>query len=1254
MKKIFNVMLFTLISIFNVNAQESASLKAVQFPQSANFTALSDNGEWASAKGVGEEDSSKDAYPFLVNIETGVLTSLWENETDCLGAWDVTNDGKTVVGNKNELPAICNTETREWTLLPTDMTLVSGTALNVTPDGKYISGFGSTKEFNTENYEEVPLLWEKQTDGTYSFVNVQDFNNFPHVDKSGKECNIMRIVMISSDGNLIGGVMNFIYPSEQTTFIYNKTTHQYTIIDNLLPNSESFIDSPAMSNNGKYVTGIAYIINGSEEYSSSCLYDIENNELTVYNETTDEKDRSGSQVSNSGIVFAASPAVSPTRSLYYRVGNFWYGIDELLAYKYNTDFYESLNYDYTGYAVGISDDEKTMIAMSGSKTYGYILKLPETFQNAAKSINLLKTYTISPVSGSVFAKFKEAVLTFAKATVMKSGAQAQLCDESGNVVKTYNITANSETKYIIGGIAYTLSDGKKYTLKIPEGTFSLKGEPTTTNEEITTTYTGRTDKPVSVLNVTPSQNTNVSELSSTNPIQFNFDIKIKLDDNAYALLYQESSETPIATLAAISEGSAVAFYPPVKRYLTKGVNYRVEVPAGIITDIMGYCGNEAITVNYTGAYEQQINITEGTIFSDNFNDVSNSMVRYLLYEGDHNVPTTEMQNLGFDKDNTPWNFTIRESEESDDYCVASTSSYNPAGKSDDWMSIPQLFIENDDYYLEFDAQSYRKSKNDVLKIYALVEDATYDYFSEDLYNKFKENGKVIFDETITPGDSEDNLTDNWINYSIRLDEFSGKNVYIAFVNENQDQSIIFIDNLKVAYHGDYLIGVLSPSTVVDQKSTEIKAFIKVTGDKTYNNLSVTCTNADGTFSDTYEASGLSLDKNSENYIFTFKNELPLEIGKQNNFKISAYLDGIQYSIQSSISDLAFEPLKRVLIEEGTGSWCGNCPLGILAFEHMNKIYGEQVIPIAIHNGDQMAYTEYENFLGFSSFPSGFVNRIDTLYAPAISTNVDGSLEYSFTSNEGNQTFEDIVIRELQEPTYSDLNISHAIYDNNKGIIEIKTSLKYAMDMSSINQNLSFIVIENGVSGVQNNYFYNNEDPFFGEWGKNQEHGQSLTKVEYNEVARKVLGSFSGIAGSVPGNATANSEINYMIQQTIPGTVSNWENAEVVAILIDANTGKVVNAAKKEFVSGTSGINEYSDNTNNLRIYSVLSNIIIEFNKDSEASVSIFDLKGSMIKSVNTKATAGENLEIGLENVKGIYIVKVVTPEQTEIRKVILN
>ena len=61
--------------------------------------------------------------------------------------------------------------------------------------------------------------------------------------------------------------------------------------------------------------------------------------------------------------------------------------------------------------------------------------------------------------------------------------------------------------------------------------------------------------------------------------------------------------------------NTILLYPSLKRYLEKDEKYKVVVEAGSVTDIMEFCPNNEITINYTGAYEPEIS-SDGSLFSD--------------------------------------------------------------------------------------------------------------------------------------------------------------------------------------------------------------------------------------------------------------------------------------------------------------------------------------------------------------------------------------------------------------------------------------------------------------------------------------------------------------------------------------------------------------------------------------------------------------------------------------------------------------
>lgn len=454
-----------------------------------------------------------------------------------------------------------------------------GKATSVTPDGKYISGWSNSDSFSGDAYVETPLLWEKQSDGTYRAIDVYaELPNFPKKTKLGTNTQQVRIDNVSPDGNILSGIINFITPATVCGYVYNKTTQECKYVDNALGDvpAETFVDeSTIMSNNGKYLTGIVQVAGGS--YISSYLYNTSDNSCILYNTESEEQDRAGSAVSNTGVVFACSPAVSLVRSAYVRVGSLWYGIDEILSGRYDMNFYERTGYDFTGTIEGVSDDEKTMIGMSETKTKGYIIRLPETISEAASSVNPLGTYAVSPVYGSKFAKFSQMKLAFSKSAAVTSGVMAQFMDASGNVLKEYNITAQSGNKtFIIGGGALALNEGEEYTMKIPAGAFYLMADNSIKSEEITVKYIGRAEGSAAVPQVSPADQANVSEISSEHPVQILFDLSIAISEDAKAYLYRDGQTSPICELNFVQGAeSTVLLYPSLKRYLEKMRNIRL-------------------------------------------------------------------------------------------------------------------------------------------------------------------------------------------------------------------------------------------------------------------------------------------------------------------------------------------------------------------------------------------------------------------------------------------------------------------------------------------------------------------------------------------------------------------------------------------------------------------------------------------------------------------------------------------------------
>ena len=77
---------------------------------------------------------------------------------------------------------------------------------------------------------------------------------------------------------------------------------------------------------------------------------------------------------------------------------------------------------------------------------------------------------------------------------------------------------------------------------------------------------------------------------------------------------------------------------------------------------------------------------------------------------------------------------------------------------------------------------------------------------------------------------------------------------------------------------------------------------------------------------------------------------------------------------------------------------------------------------------------------------------------------------------------------------------------------------------------------------------------------------------HKDVARAIVGdSYGGTIGLIPASLTAGETYTATLRAPFPSTVVEPSQAHVVALLIDSQTGEVVNAAAARYEEG-SGLN----------------------------------------------------------------------------------
>lgn len=203
-------------------------------------------------------------------------------------------------------------------------------------------------------------------------------------------------------------------------------------------------------------------------------------------------------------------------------------------------------------------------------------------------------------------------------------------------------------------------------------------------------------------------------------------------------------------------------------------------------------------------------------------------------------------------------------------------------------------------------------------------------------------------------------------------------------------TINMVSGIEVLIDGDF-----------DQPSISIEALpeyhVAMTDDQIQIPVNVGCFSATPLESIDLTASAPGVAPVSYNQIFDpelhlqFGHSTPVALTLPNNFgkgthELTLTIDKVNghdnlnasRTVTTNLSVLSRVPVKRPLMEEYTGLWCGWCTRGFAALEYMNETYPEDFIAVAYHNGGSsdpmstISQNAYPN--NVSGFPDAYLNR----------------------------------------------------------------------------------------------------------------------------------------------------------------------------------------------------------------------------------------------------------------------------------------
>lgn len=266
--------------------------------------------------------------------------------------------------------------------------------------------------------------------------------------------------------------------------------------------------------------------------------------------------------------------------------------------------------------------------------------------------------------------------------------------------------------------------------------------------------------------------------------------------------------------------------------------------------------------------------------------------------------------------------------------------------------------------------------------------------------------------------------------------------------------------------------------------------------------------------------------------------------------------------------------RRSVVEEFTGTWCGNCPRGIVGMRNLERDFGDRFIGIAVHSGtnEPMENTGYKNA---ELIPSGVPNcRIDRTIETHPYEGTNGGTHYGLG---------DDFAQALTVPAVADVAISAQWNESAQRTISCSVLSTFGFDSTSAPYAVAIVITEDGLHGEgrdwsQVNYYATATTRSFVDADMDEFYAAEyyVQGLKYDHVAVATLGIKNGEAGSIKAPIVKGQSQTYEARVAMVGNkiVQDKNNLSAIAMLIDTNTGKIVNAAKCSVrPSATDGISE---------------------------------------------------------------------------------
>jgi hypothetical protein len=362
-------------------------------------------------------------------------------------------------------------------------------------------------------------------------------------------------------------------------------------------------------------------------------------------------------------------------------------------------------------------------------------------------------------------------------------------------------------------------------------------------------------------------------------------------------------------------------------------------------------------------------------------------------------------------------------------------------------------------------------------------------------------------------------------------------------------------------------------------------------------------------------------------------------------KVNDATNSMTGTITSHVTTMTTAFPRISVMEEGTGTWCGWCPRGMTGIKKMEAAHPTTFIPIAMHSGSDDPFTTstYKALLDELSdgVPSCFIDRTymgDPYYG------LENGIEEMFQLAN-------------QIPAEGTISLACKYTDDSKKAITVTSASTINLPSKSILNpyRVAYVVLENGLTDTQTNYYnkatllsngYTEADiasfpqDVMADWG---DKAASVENCEYDHVARGIY-DVTGVANSLAGSFNAGDVLTHTMDITLPTTILNKDNVVIVAMLLDKETGEIVNATSGKLTDLVTAISTTQRSHFAATVSASKGCITVTADK---ARAEVYSADGRLLVSEIVNGSA----RMAVPSFRGVCIVRVMNGNNVIVKKV---